>query len=78
MLQTHLKAGLVLRVMVQRVGEGGHVVADAPAHGDGDLLAARLHARAAARRQRRQRGDDRPHPAHSLRYPHLESMEKLR
>jgi len=36
----HLQASLVLRVVIQLVRHGGEIVADAAAHGDGDLLAA--------------------------------------
>ena len=38
----HLHAGIVLGFVVELVGHGGLVVADALAHGDGDLLATRL------------------------------------
>lgn len=46
--------------MVKRVGEGGEVVADTAAHGDGDLLAARLQG-ATARRQRTRHHPPQPH-----------------
>lgn len=69
-LKAYLQASLLLRVVVQRVGECGEVVADAAAHRYGDLLAARLHAGGAAH-QRAQQQPAPPHLADTLRNYHL-------